>query len=56
MKNISFKPYVSTQDAFGMILNSIGKEKDVRNKRIITSSPDVTVSTNLGPWVNQRYF
>ena len=23
-------------------------------KRIVTTSPDVTVSTNLGPWVNRR--
>ena len=22
--------------------------------RIVTTSPDVTVSTNLGPWVNRR--
>ena len=31
------------------------KEKKNNNiKRIITTSPDVTVSTNLGSWVNQR--
>ncbi len=23
-------------------------------ERIVTTSPDVTVSTNLGPWVNRR--
>jgi pyruvate dehydrogenase E1 component len=22
--------------------------------RVVTTSPDVTVSTNLGPWVNRR--
>ena len=31
-----------------------GKEKGNNTKRIITTSPDVTVSTNLGNWVNQR--
>ena len=53
-KEITFKPYTSTQDAFGQILNDIGKEKGNNTKRIITTSPDVTVSTNLGSWVNQR--
>ena len=32
----------------------LGKEKGNNTKRIITTSPDVTVSTNLGNWVNQR--
>ena len=50
----SFKDYLSTQDAFGQIINDIGKEKEKVYKRIITTSPDVTVSTNLGSWVNQR--
>ena len=53
-KRLSFKNYTSTQDAFGVILNEIGKEKSNNIKRIITTSPDVTVSTNLGSWVNQR--
>ena len=53
---ISFKNYTSTQDAFGVILNEIGKVKSNNIKRIITTSPDVTVSTNLGSWVNQRKF
>ena len=50
----SFKSYTSTQEAFGQILNDIGKQKDNNLKRIITTSPDVTVSTSLGAWVNQR--
>ncbi len=53
-KKFSFKNYTSTQDAFGIILNEIGKEKSNSIKRVITTSPDVTVSTNLGSWVNQR--
>ena len=51
----SFKSYTSTQ-AFGQILNDIGKQKDNNFKRIITTSPDVTVSTSLGGWVNQETF
>ena len=54
VSNIKFKDYMSTQDAFGQIINEIGKDKTNINKRIITTSPDVTVSTSLGGWVNQR--
>ncbi len=53
-KKIFFKDYLSTQDAFGQIINDIGKGKEDLTKRIVTASPDVTVSTNLGSWVNQR--
>jgi len=52
--NIKFKNYLSTQDAFGNILNEMGKNNSPNLKRIITTSPDVTVSTSLGSWVNQR--
>ncbi len=47
----------STQAAFGEILAEIGRgagEFAELAKRIVTTSPDVTVSTNLGPWVNRR--
>ncbi len=47
----------STQAAFGEILAEIGRgqgENAELAKRIVTTSPDVTVSTNLGPWVNRR--
>jgi pyruvate dehydrogenase E1 component len=44
----------STQAAFGKILQSLGREKTDFADRIVTTSPDVTVSTNLGGWVNQR--
>jgi pyruvate dehydrogenase E1 component len=47
----------STQAAFGEILAEIGRghgEAADLAKRIVTTSPDVTVSTNLGPWVNRR--
>jgi pyruvate dehydrogenase E1 component len=44
----------STQAAFGKILLEIAKSDTDFASRIVTTSPDVTVSTNLGAWVNQR--
>ena len=44
----------STQAAFGKILLDIAKAGGPLADRIVTTSPDVTVSTNLGAWVNQR--
>jgi len=44
----------STQESFGRILNDIAKQGGDLADRIVTTSPDVTVSTNLGGWVNQR--
>ena len=44
----------STQAAFGRILLDLAKAKEPIAERIVTTSPDVTVSTNLGGWVNQR--
>jgi len=45
---------ISTQTAFGNILNDIGREQSDLARHIVTTSPDVTVSTNLGAWVNRR--
>jgi pyruvate dehydrogenase E1 component len=45
---------ISTQTAFGNVLNEIGREQTPFAARIVTTSPDVTVSTNLGAWVNRR--
>jgi len=49
----------STQAAFGRIMADIAKTREANTReamadRIVTTSPDVTVSTNLGGWVNQR--
>ena len=44
----------STQTGFGKILDQIAREGGALADRIVTTSPDVTVSTNLGPWVNRR--
>ncbi|MCG8511724.1 MAG: transketolase [Rhodospirillales bacterium] len=46
--------HLSTQDAFGRIMTDLGKRQDDLGARIVTTSPDVTVSTNLGGWVNQK--
>ena len=45
---------MSTQEAFGKIMNELGRGQTPLAARIVTTSPDVTVSTNLGGWVNQR--
>ncbi|MER9145665.1 transketolase [Mesorhizobium sp. M0871] len=45
---------LSTQMGFGQILNEIARERSLLADRIVTTSPDVTVSTNLGGWVNRR--
>src|SRR5207253_7154407 len=44
----------STQAAFGRILLDLSKAGGELADKILTTSPDVTVSTNLGAWVNQR--
>ncbi len=44
----------STQVSFGRILNDIAKQGGALADRIVTTSPDVTVSTNLGGWVNHQ--
>lgn len=48
------EPRMSTQEGFGRILNEIARSDGMLAERIVTTSPDVTVSTNLGPWVNRR--
>jgi pyruvate dehydrogenase E1 component len=44
----------STQAAFGKIIDAIAKSESELARLIVTTSPDVTVSTNLGAWVNRR--
>ena len=44
----------STQAAFGRILLDIAKSGDELADRIVTTAPDVTQTTNLGAFVNQR--
>ena len=48
------QPTMSTQQAFGLLMHEIAKSTSAMADRIVTTSPDVTVSTNLGAWVNRR--
>lgn len=45
---------LSTQAGFGKVLDVLAKTDSDLADRILTTSPDVTVSTNLGSWVNRR--
>jgi pyruvate dehydrogenase E1 component len=48
---------MSTQGGFGEILSEIGRaqgDSAELSQHIVTMSPDVSVSTNLGPWINRR--
>lgn len=43
----------STQQAFGIILTALAREAPELSSRIMTISPDVASSTNLGGWINK---
>ena len=43
---------VSTQEVFGRLLTGLGTVDEV-SRRMVTLSPDVSVSTNLGGWINK---
>ena len=45
---------LSTQAGFGRVLADVARRHPDLADRIVTTSPDVTVSTNLGGWVNRR--
>lgn len=45
---------LSTQAGFGRVLADIARRYGELADRIVTTSPDVTLSTNLGGWVNRR--
>ncbi|MGH6922530.1 MAG: transketolase-like TK C-terminal-containing protein [Propylenella sp.] len=45
---------MSTQHGFGLILSNLARTSEPLVTRIVTASPDVTVSTNLGGFVNRR--
>ena len=44
----------STQAAFGNVLLDLAKSSEILADRIVTTAPDVTQTTNLGGFVNQR--
>ena len=45
---------MATQEGFGRIMSDLARMDEPLSARIVTTSPDVTVSTNLGGWVNRR--
>ncbi len=45
---------LSTQEGFGRVLADIARLHPELADHVMTTSPDVTVSTNLGAWVNRR--
>ena len=44
----------STQEAFGRIMGELARSDLPLAARVVTTSPDVTVSTSLGGWVGRR--
>ena len=44
----------STQEAFGRIMGELARSDLPLAERMVTTSPDVTVSTSLGGWVGRR--
>ena len=46
---------LSTQEAFGRWLSDVARAHPELADRIVTASPDVTVSTSLGSWLNRRH-
>lgn len=51
---ISTDREMSTQAAFGKILDELARGDSKLAERIVTTSPDVTGTTGLGAWVNRR--
>jgi pyruvate dehydrogenase E1 component len=45
---------ISTQAAFGKMLDGLARGDSALAARVLTTSPDVTGTTGLGPWVNRR--
>jgi pyruvate dehydrogenase E1 component len=46
--------FTASAQGFGLVLNELARGTTELASRIVTASPDVTVSTNLGAWVNRR--
>ncbi|MBI4202324.1 MAG: pyruvate dehydrogenase [Chloroflexi bacterium] len=49
----TYKGRMSTQQAFGLVLGDIAREAPGLAQRIVTVSPDVATSTNLGGWISR---
>ena len=51
---VTIQPRCRRRSASARCSTSWRASKTALAERIVTTSPDVTVSTNLGPWVNRR--
>lgn len=49
---LEYRGEVSTQQAFGSVLFELSRRPEIR-ARLVTASPDVAVSTNLGGWLQK---
>ncbi len=49
----TFRGKMSTQQAMGLVLSDMAWEAPELAKRVVTVSPDVASSTNLGGWINK---
>ena len=49
----SYSGNMSTQQIFGLVLTDMSRSLGAVSKRIVTVSPDVASSTNLGGWINR---
>ena len=49
----SYKPTISTQAALGRFLLDLNRAAPEVARRVVTLSPDVASSTNLGGWINK---
>lgn len=45
---------MATQEAFGRVLAELARDGEGIGDRIVTTSPDVAISTNLAGWINRR--
>jgi len=54
MVSMPHQARMSTQQGFGLVLNELARSSEPIVERVVTTSPDVTVSTNLGAFVNRR--
>ena len=49
----SYSGLMSSQQIFGLVLTDMSRNLDGISDRIVTVSPDVASSTNLGGWINR---
>ena len=48
-----YRGVMSTQQIFGLVLTDISRNVPGLSERLVTASPDVASSTNLGGWINK---